>query len=351
MNKLLALSFALLLFSCKKENENEDAAPVETSFLNGRYVVNEGNFNLNNASISYISNANELTNDLYLTQNGIELGDVLQSFTVIGSNGYAVLNNSQKIEVIELDQFKRIATITGADYPRYLVDGGNGKAYLSNGSLTGDVKVIDLATNSIVQSIAVGNGPDKMLVNGGMLFVCNNGGWATDNRVTVIDLATNNVLTDIVVGDRPVDLIADAFGNIWALCSGETLYDENWNVTGHTNAMIYRINVNSLSVTGSEQIGMNGDHPMQLEVSMNGAILYYENDGVFAIDLNTGEFPGLEIIADDRGSLNVDPTNGEVWSSSVSDFVNPSTLYRYNSAGALLNSFQVGIGTNAVAFR
>lgn len=350
-NKLFLLCIVFSFFSCKKEDEHGDKPLDTVSYLTGRYVVNEGNYNMNNASISHISNSNELTNDVYLKKNGVELGDVLQSFVVIGSKGYAVLNNSQKVEVIELDQFRRESTITGADYPRYLIDGGNGKLYLSNGNLEGDIKVIDQNTNEIVQSIAVGYGPDKMLIHGEKLFVCNNGGWATDNRVTVIDLNDHNVIDHIVVGDRPVDMVVDAFGDIWVLCSGETLYDENWMISGHTAAMLYRIDGNNPEVTASEQIGSNGDHPMQLEVSPSGMVLYYENNGIFALDLNTGEFPGQQLVAGDRGSLDIDPASGDIWSASVSDYIMPNTLNRYSSSGILLNSFQVGIGTNAVVFR
>jgi YVTN family beta-propeller protein len=350
-NKILFLSLVLFVFSCKKEDEKEESRNPETTYLNGRYVINEGALNQNNASITYISSEGNVVNDVYFNVNGVELGDILQSFTVIGSNGYAVLNNSQKVEVIGLSDFKRIATIASVDYPRYLVDGGNGFGYLSNGSMTGDLKVIDLSSNQIIASIPVGNGPEKMLLHGGQLFVCNSGGWLTDNTVSVVNTTDNSVVDVITVGDRPVDIAADIFGNIWVLCSGETLYDENWNVTGHTNAMLYRINATDLVVTASEQIGVNGDHPLQLEVSPGGTVLYYENNGVYAIDLNTGEFPGAEIISDDRGSLNVDPVSGNIWSASVSDFMNPSNIGQFSPSGAMINSFQAGIGTNGVAFR
>jgi hypothetical protein len=140
-------------------------------------------------------------------------------------------------------------------------------------------------------------------------------------------------------------------GNIWVLCSGETLYDAAWNVVGHTNAMLYRISSATLEVTASEQIGVNGDHPAQLEINPAGTVLYYENNGVFELNLTTGEFPGAEIIPDDHGSLNIDPANGDIWCASVSDFSGPSTMHKYNAAGELLKSFVVGIGTNGVVFR
>jgi YVTN family beta-propeller protein len=350
-NKLLLCALVVLLFSCKKNDQETNNTDSTGEFLTGRYILNEGAFNQNNAGISYIDLSGELTNDLYLMRNNVELGDVLQSFTVIGNRGYAVLNNSQKIEVISLNNFKRVATISGLDYPRYMADGGNGKAYVSNGSMSGDLKVIDVASGNIESSIAVGNGPERLLVYGGFLYVCNSGGWLTDNRVSVIDLSDNSVVSEITVGDRPVDIVADNTGNIWVLCSGETLFDANWNVVGHTNATLCRISSSTHEVTASEQIGIAGDHPSQLEINPAGTVLYYENNGVFALDLSTGEFPGDEIISDDRWSLNVDPVNGDIWCAAVPDFSGPSTMYQYNASGILQKSFVTGIGTNGVVFR
>lgn len=352
MKILKSLFFISVLFlaSCKKDEKTDETPEENKNYLNGKYVVNEGSFNQNNASLCFIDAEESITNDIYLQQNGTELGDILQSFTVIGENGYAVVNNSQKIEVVSLQDFKNIGTIEGVDYPRYLLKGENQKAYISNGGMEGAVKVLDLSTNTITSSIAVGNGPEKMVIANDYLFVCNSGGFTTDNTVSVININSNEVVSNIVVGDRPSDIVKDVFGNVWVLCSGETLYDENWNIVGNTNAALYRINIAALAVTANEQIGVNGDHPLNLEVSPSGDVLYYENNGVFAFNLLTGELPGNEIIADDRGSLNVDPSTGEIWCASVSDFSTPSTLWLYNANGSALKSFTTGIGTNAVAF-
>ncbi len=339
---------SIALASCKKDDEV--AQIVSPNYLHGMFVCNEGSYTNNNASITHISNAHIVTDDIYYTQNTVELGDVLQSMTVIGTKGYAVLNNSAKVELINLGDMKNAGTITGTDYPRYIVDGNNGKAYISNGSTSGTVKVINLSTNTIEASITVGNGPEKMLLENNRLWVCNSGGSVMDNSISVIDLASNSVVQTITVGDRPQDIVQDANGDLWVICSGETLYDGSWQVIGHTDAKMFRINADTYAIEAEQMIGQNGDHPRQLAVSPDGQTIYFENLGVFKFDIVDVDFSCVEIIADERGSLDIDPTTGEIWCASVNDFVSASTIHRYSISGSLLGSYQTGLGTNSVVF-
>ncbi len=337
------------LFSCKKEKEettNEIMTNPDTGYLHGKFLVNEGSFGSNNASISYINESGELVNDIFLQVNGFELGDVLQSFIVIGEKGYAILNNSQKVEVIDMKTMHHIDAVTGLSYPRHMIDVGNGKAYLSDGSLEGTIHIIDLNTNDIVGSIPVGIGPEKMVKKGQYVYVCNSGGWGLDHTVGVIDISTNAVVTNIEVGDRPMDLVADSHGFIWVMCSG----NDSWMTGGETMATLYRINSETNTVIASEVIGTSGVHPKVISSSSNGEMVYYENNGIHSIALNADEPVENTFLTDAIGSLDIDPSNGDVWISSVSDFVNPSTVKCYSSTGNLKSTFEAGIGTSAVVF-
>jgi hypothetical protein len=50
-------------------------------------------------------------------------------------------------------------------------------------------------------------------------------------------------------------------------------------------------------------------------------------------------------------SLDVNPETGDLWLTSIPDFVTQSTVYRYSSGGALISSWQTGIGANGVWWR
>ena len=76
------------------------------------------------------------------------------------------------------------------------------RAYVTNaGSFSTSVSVIDTATNTVVGTIAVGNGPIGVAVNpaGTRAYVTNEG----SSNVSVIDMATNTVVATILVGGFP----------------------------------------------------------------------------------------------------------------------------------------------------
>lgn len=349
-SKLLLFSFIILtLFSCKKKEEDQQNPIVnvtdDNGYLHGRYIVNEGNFLSNNGSISFIGN-DGLVNDVYQMVNGVELGDVLQSFTIIGDNGYAVLNNSQKIVVVDLKSMQHITSITGLDYPRYLIDGGNGFAYVSNGSGSGKVYMIDLSNHTLAGSIDVGKGPEKMIKVDDHIFVCNSGGWELDASLSVIDVNTNTVTNTIAVGDRPMDLVQDNSGDIWVMCSG----NDSWMSGGETMASLVRLNSSGMSVETTISIGSAGVHPKNIAANAEGTIIYYDLNGVESISLGSDEPTVATFHADAVGSIDVDPSTGDVWTSSVSDYVNPSVVTHRRANGELVGTYTAGLITNSVVF-
>ena len=344
------LASAAVLVACKKD-EPQIEEPFFEDYTTGAYVVNEGAFLANNASLTHISNAGTVTNDVYYQVNGVELGDIFQSFATIGDRGFAVLNNSQKIEVVDLKTMENVGTIAGLDYPRYLVASGNNTAYLSDGSFAGSLKIINTQTLAVTGSVSVGTGPNQLLARNNEVWVCNEGGFGLDSTISVVSTSSNSVVEVIEVGYRPADIVRDALGNVWVLCAGETYYDENWAVSGHSPALLYRINAATREVISSVQVGQLGDHPRQLEVSPDGTVLYYENGGVYKFDLINGDMPGLQIVFSPRSGLSVHPSTGEIWCASLSDYTNPSQVFVYNVNGTLRATHTAGIGANGVVFK
>src|SRR6516162_8536041 len=73
-------------------------------------------------------------------------------------------------------------------------------AYITNDG-SGNVSVIDTATNTVTATIPVGTAPFAVAVspNGGTVYVANQ----HSNNVSVIDTATNKVSATITVGREP----------------------------------------------------------------------------------------------------------------------------------------------------
>ena len=228
---LLTFGLATIIASC---NKTEDK-PVDTGFLHGVYIVNEGGYSNNNGSITYIDKASSLIYyNLFKQVNGRGPGDVIQSFAISNDMGFIVANNSQKVEVVDLETFASIGTITGVDYPRYFLGISNTKGYVTDGAFQGNVLVIDLESFQISSQITVGNGPENIIMTGDMVFVANSGGWASDSTVSVISTQVDQVVKTILVGDNPTDLVEDVNGDVWVLCKGKVTYDQNWNIISET---------------------------------------------------------------------------------------------------------------------
>jgi YVTN family beta-propeller protein len=332
----------LMLAACKKEKEEEVVVTPGTKV----FIGNEGNFGSNNADVSYIDGSGVIHNDVYQSINELPLGDVLQSLTIEGNRAFAVLNNSSKVQIFNIQSFAPIYAIEGIEYPRYLLHADATKAYLTSGASSGTVHVIDKSDYSISQTIAVGNGPENMTLSNGQLYVCNSGGWGNDNTVSVINTSSDLVAATITVSDQPVDAITDYNGDVWVLCKGQTIYDETWSIVGHTDARLYHIDEVTNEVVGYEMVGENSDHPFSMAVSKNGHEIYIVNGGLWKYSIDDAQWS--ELVTGSFGTVDVAEKDGRIWLTSLNDFVNPATVSEYNTAGTLIRSVTAGVGANCV---
>ncbi len=103
LNKLMLALFAgsLLFTSCSDNDDTSNDMPLG-AYDNGILVLNEGNFGMGNAKISYISNDfGTLQNDIFNVVNpGMSLGDTGQDIGFYGDLAFIVLNVSNTIEIV-----------------------------------------------------------------------------------------------------------------------------------------------------------------------------------------------------------------------------------------------------------
>ena len=87
MNKnlfLLIVVFCIALIGCRQEEKNTDP------YTNGSFVMNEGNFQSGNGSVSFISRTADvpIQNNIFENVNNFLLGDVVQSMLIHNNKGY-----------------------------------------------------------------------------------------------------------------------------------------------------------------------------------------------------------------------------------------------------------------------
>jgi YVTN family beta-propeller protein len=347
----LSLFTLLLFYSCKKD----DLRPPAPGYATGVFISCEGSFNASNGSVSwYNADSNKIINNLFERINGRPPGDVIHSFALAGDYGVIVANNSGKIEVVNLATFESAVTVTGFSYPRFFLYSGNGTGYVSNGNIDGQVLKIDLPTGSITNTITVGMGPEQMAISGNYLFVANSGGWSYDNSVSVVDIRTDEVVETIMVGDIPVAVVPDSEKNIWVLCRGKVVYDENWiEIIEESDSKLVRINSQTMSADREIIIGQKGDYfnPSWLSVSPDGNTLYYgEAQGLYAMNINDEVQPGGALIAGKQFSAaGVHPESGKLFAVEVKGYSSPGLLHIYDGANHM-ETMETGIAPGGIVF-
>jgi len=353
----IAVLVIFQIMSCQKE---ETTTKYDGTYLESgsAIVVNEGNFGTPNATASFISREGELFNNIYGTINGgVALGDVFQSYYIVGTKGICVLNNSRKIEIVDARSFRNIGTIidaTNITYPRYSVAVDTSRVYVSNGSGEGTVLVINPTTKSIVKTINVGNGPEQMQIHNNYLYVANSGGYGVDSTISIINLTTETEVQKITIGDIPTKMVKDANGNIWVLCNGQSNYS-NWpNIDKLTPARLVKINTTNNTIDKSFKIIATGSESYtgNLTIGNNGQTIYYNIDEtVYSLPINASTLsPTIFTSGRKFYGINAHPYNGQVYATYAPNFSSNGFVFRFDASGKLMDSLRVGIGPNAVIF-
>ncbi len=345
---------ALLLHSCRKEDAI--VAPVETPLqppvnnsIRGFYLLNEANMGSNKASIDFFDYTTGIyRKNIYATVNPNvvkELGDVGNDIQVYGGKLYAVINVSNKVEVMDAATAKRITQI---DIPncRYITF-ANGKAYIS--SYAGPVKIdpnapigvvaeVDTATLQITRSTTVGYQPEEMAIAGNKLYVANSGGYLVpkyDSTISVIDLGTFKEIKKINVAVNLHHLKADSYGDLYVSSRGDyfKIQPDIFAIDTRTDAVKKRFGV------PASDICISGD----TAYIYGSAFSYQTSDWKVTYSMinvktetainNNFITDGTELQIKMPYGLAVNPVTKDIYVTDAKDYVSPGTLYCFDKGG------------------
>lgn len=341
---LLAIIAVTSLESCSDDDNGPKGA-----FETGVFVVNEGNFQSANASISHFDpSTGNVMNNIYATSNSnAVLGDVAQSIFVSADVAYISVNNSNKMEVVNANTFEEITTID-ALLPRYFISSGS-KGYLTEWvsfGQTGQVSVIDLNSNTISSTITTDFGAEGMIISNDRLFVSNN--FAAN--VSVIDLSTEQVVASINVNNGPGQFELDANGDIWLICAGG--FDPN-DFSPLNDGALYKIDPIDYDFTVIEL-----ERNVASKIAMNrskDAVYYYSGQNLYKVGIKATSKPSNSFISESQAigfyGLGVDPETDIIYLGDSKAFQANGTVFRYNADGTSIDNFTVGIAPNGFVFR
>ncbi|NGX84928.1 DUF5074 domain-containing protein [Aequorivita sp. KMM 9714] len=341
---LIALS-TLFFVACSSDDDNQ---PVyePAAYENGVLVTNEGPFMNGSGTITYISNDYAtVSQNIYRTVNGKELGNIVNSMGFNNENAYIVVNNSNKIMVANRYSFEAIDSITtGLDNPRFFESIDGNKGYITNWGDPNDnsddyVAVVDLRTNEISANISVAFGPEKMISHNNKVYVAHQGGFGQNNVISVI--SGTSVESTITVGDAPNSMVVKG-NNLYVLCGGMPSYTGN-----ETAGSLVKIDLSSGQVSETFAFETT-QHPSNLTI--DGDNLFYSLDGkVYKVNSSSVTLPGTDII---EGYFYVLQANdGKLYATDAGDFASKGSLYIYDlSTNQQIQDFQTGIVPGGIYF-
>ncbi len=344
---------------------DKDGTVAPAAGNNNVYVLNEGPYS-GGSGVGTVTlfdkNTKAVTPDLFQSVNGAgrRLGNVVQSMAVRDKRGYIVVNGSNKVEVVSLPDFKSMGAVTGLKSPRYFLPISVSRAYVTQwgnfATVRPGIKVIDLITNAVVDSIATGDLPERLTLAGGKVFVANSG----SNTVSVIDPATNRVTSTVTVGDAPNSFALDKNARLWVLCGGFVAYNSNFTVDygGTTPGSLYGLDPgNPTAGATSRTFASNRYVPTDVHLNPAGDQLYFRAadgasflGGVCRLGIADAALPDVTkpFLAGQFYGLGIDPGTGTIYTGTGTFSADKMT--RYQPDGTKVDETVVGAGPNGFVF-
>src|SRR6218665_235825 len=361
----------VLLFaaaSCRKDVAvfANDDIPVGTPSgdgFAGFYLLNEGNMGSNKSTLDFFDyRTGVYQRNIYAAVNPTvpkELGDVGNDIRIYGGKLYAVINASNKVEVMHAQTVKRIGQV---DIPncRY-IKFDKGFAYIT--SYAGPIEInpdyaqkgyvakVDTATLTIVDKCIVGFQPDELEIVNGKIYVANSGGYMGagntekyERTVSVIDLATFKEDKRIDVAYNLHHIKADQRGDLWVTSRGD--YKQ-------LPSRLYFIDNTRQEVTDTLPVAVSNfymDGDSLYIYSTEWSYVTYTNVITYGIvNTRTREVVTHSFISDGTEKeieipygIMVNPVTKDIYVTDAGNYVSPGLLYCFGKDGKKKWSVRTG---------
>ena len=302
--------FMLFLFiSCDKNTGFDDEGKLT-------FIASEGNFGRSNASITVFQGPDQI-------QKVSNIGDIIQSIMVYGDKLFVLINNSHLIKIYTI-------TSTGLSLPGIEISTQNSGPremaivndllYFTNWN-SNDIKILNLETYFIEDSIKVNGMPEGIVSDGTHLWVAISSG----NTVEKISINSKQIIETLQVGNGPQQMLIEG-SSLWI---SRTYYSHDWTETYYGTSQIDLLSgsiqikeYDTGIVCGGDMMKINeqayrtfegGVAPMKSDLTINrtSKIGSYNTNSLYSADAN----------------------NNYVFMGTTSDFNGPDTVYIHNNSG------------------
>ena len=336
---ILFTIISVCLSSCTPDEDYYGIRPVDSQTNppvtkgNQVFVVNEGNFTWGNASVSWINTDSQtVSQQVFYTANDELLGDVAQSMYINGDTAWIVVNNSGKIEMVKLPEFKRLKQLTGFTSPRYM-DCNGINCYVTD--IYGNhLYELDQLTGELIRTIPLKGWSEEIQVVDNSLFI------------SYLDSAVTSTTRKLIHVNR---LSGNVIDTIW----------DKAEVLSFINNYVYGVQEGRLlqySLTTGEQVELYAgitEQVTNLAVTNQNETAYYESDDqLWRLAWKKQTQPTIIYNTSSLNLYNLEanPDGTAVFLVDVSDFTSKGQILEFNSSGQLVQTYSAGIIPNDLAF-
>jgi YVTN family beta-propeller protein len=326
---LSLLGGALLTLGACSKNDDPGPDPTPIPDYYGVFVLNEGQFGQQNASLGFIK-----INDMGYSDT-TNLGNNGNDAIRFGGNMYITVTESNKVVVVNYYSGKIVKTIP-MKQPRNLAYLGK-NVFVTN--YNNRVVAIDTTSLTAVDSIEVGRTPEEIVRMNGKLYVANSGskdGWSNgnfDKTISVLNPSPLSISRTIEVAENVTSLTADSARN--------RLYANTSAIDASRPSRLYVINTQS---ENEAPVKLTFGANRMLTVG-NQALLISDNfepnkKQILLMDLtnrNTEKFIDNSEIKDPY-ALAIHPVGGEIWIADANGYSAKGKVYVYNNTTLVANS-------------
>lgn len=337
--------------------------PGEIVGYQGFYLLNEGNMGSNKATLDFYDfGTGVYTRNIYAERNPTvpkELGDVGNDIGIYEGKLYAVINTSNKVEVMDAQTTKRIGQINIPNCR--FIKFHEGYAYVTsyagpviinpNYQQLGYVAKINTKTLKQEATCLVGFQPDELEIVDGKIYVANSGGYMGagnsskyERTVSVIDIATFKEEKRIDVAYNLERIKADSRGDLWVSSRGN-----------HKDlpARLFFIDTKEQMVTDTIEIAASNYWlDDDLLYTYGTEFDHFTGDWSFSysiIDTKTHEIVSRQIITDGTDKkiekpygIMVHPETKDIYITDAGNYVTTGILYCFDKEGKKKWSVEAG---------
>ena len=339
-------------------SDNEEDEPIIDPIEKPNYILNEGHWGANNASIAMFNHPyyGIVEENAYLKRNGKQMGDVANAMIEENNNIFVLLNASKyvaRLDIMVKEQV-RYTFPEGEGEPRCM-DVEDDYAYITQ--YGGQVTKLNIKDMTLAGTFKGGDNLEGVVEKDGKLYVSNSyavdgsNNWIYNKEVFIIDAKTMTLEKTIKVVDNPTKMY-EIDDKIYLISQGNYA-----DVAGALQVIDTKTGTSKVILNDATKIteGLNGlIYGVRATYDANWQL----SNSFFTYNPSTGTISETSFLKDAPSSfstdaiylLEVDEKAGFIYVGTT-DYQNTGTIYTFDKNGKLFQTFDSGgINPSAMIF-